>query len=151
MAHEGMVHALEQTWRLLKPDGVLVNILPAPGGTFFEVHHDAIALFSECNRETLSEDVLQAEAAIRQVLVRGLFYIDQEDEFEFHIYGSSVSEVRAYWEEQNAFDEEPKSEERLAREDLLFEQINKIMDELGVGAEVALRERVRIARLYPVR
>ena len=145
-----MVHALEETRRLLKLDGVLVNILPVPEGYIIEVHHDGRILFAERKRETLSEDVLRAEAAIKQVLDRGLFVTDHKDEFEFRTYGSSVSEVRAYWEEQNAYEEEPKAKDILAREEYLYEQVEEILDMLGGKAEVVIRERVRIARLSPV-
>jgi hypothetical protein len=148
MAHEGMVHALEETRRLLKIDGVMVNILPVPEGYIIEVHHDGKILFSERKRETCSEDVLQAEAAIKQVLDRGLFVIDQEDEFEFRTYGSSVSEVRAYWEEQSAYEEE---KDMLAREEYLYARVEEILADLGEGAEVVIHERVRIARLSPVK
>jgi hypothetical protein len=151
MDHEGMVHALEETRRLLKLDGVLVNILPVPEGYVIEVHHDGRILFAERKRETLSEDILRAEAATKQVLDRGLFVIDQEDEFDFRTYGSSVPEVRAYWEEQNAYDEEPRAKDILAREEYLYAQVEEILDELGEGAEVVFYERVRIARLSPVK
>jgi hypothetical protein len=151
MDHEGMVHTLEETRRLLKLDGVLVNILPHPEGYFIEVHHEGRVLFSERKRETLSEAVLRAEAAINRVLDRGLFVIDQKDEFDFLTYGSSVSEIRAYWEEQNAYEEEPKAEDILTREEYLYAQVEEILDELGEGAEVVFRERVRIARLSPVK
>ena len=151
MEHEGMVHALEETRRLLKPSGVMINILPIPEGYFVEVHHDGRILFSERKRETLSEDVLRAEAAITQVLDRGLFVLEQKDEFDFRTYGSSVAEVRAYWEEQNAYEEEPKEEDILAREEYLYAQVEQILDELGEGAEVAIRDRARIARLRPVK
>jgi len=150
MAHEGMVHALEETQRLLKLDGVLVNIIPVPEGYFIEVHHDGRILFAERKRETCSEDVLQAEAAIKQTLDRGLFAIDKKEEFDFLIYGSSVSELRAYWEEQNAYEVEPKAKDALAREEYLYAQAEEILDELGEGAEVVIRERVRIARIRPV-
>jgi hypothetical protein len=151
MDHEGMVHALEEIWRLIKLDGVIVNILPIPEGYSIEVHHNGRIFFAERKRDTLSEDVLQAEAAIKQVLDRGLFIMDQKDEFDFRTYGSSVSEVRAYWEEQNAYEEEPKAEDVLAREESLYAQVEEILDELGEGAEVAIHERVRIARLSPVK
>ena len=151
MEHEGMVHALEEIRRLLRPDGVLVNILPVPEGYFIEVHHDGRILFAERKRETLSEDVLRAEAAVKQVLDRGVFVIDQEDEFGFRTYGSSVSEVLAYWEEQGAYEERPKAEDVLAREEHLYAQVEEIMNGLGEGAEVVFRERVRIARLRPVK
>jgi hypothetical protein len=151
MDHEGMVHALEETRRLLKLGGVLVNILPVPDGYIIEVHHDGRILFAERKRETLSEDVLRAEAAIKEVLDRGLFVIDQKDEFDFRTYGSAVSEVRAYWEEQNAYEEEPKAKDVLAREEYLYAQAEQILDELGEGAEVVIYEKVRIARLNPVK
>ena len=150
MDHEGMVHALEETRRLLKHDGAMVNILPSPEGDFIEVHHDGRILFAKRKRERPSEDVLRAEAAIEQVLDRGLFVIDRQDEFEFRTYGSSVSEFRAYWVEQSAYEEEPKANDILAREEYLYAQVEEILDELGEGAEVAIRERVRIARLSPV-
>ena len=146
-----MVHALEETRRLIKLDGVMVNILPVPEGYFIEVHQDGRILFAERKRETCSEDVLRAEAAIKQVLDRGLFVIDQKDEFDFRTYGSSVSEVRAYWEEQNAYEEEPKARDILAREEYLYAQAEEILDELGEGAEVVFRERVGIARLSQVK
>ena len=146
-----MVHALEETRRLLKLDGVLVNILPVPEGYFIEVHHDGRILFAERKRETSNEDVLRAEAAIKHVLDRGLFIIDQKDEFDFRTYGSSVSEVRAYLEEQSAYEEEPVAKDILAREEYLYAQVEEILDELGEGAEVVFRERVRIARLSPMK
>jgi hypothetical protein len=151
MAHESMVHALEETRRLLKLSGVLVNIVPTPDGYFIEVHHDGRILFAERLRETLSEDVLQAEAAVKRVLDRELFVIDQKDEFDFRTYGSSVSEVRAYWEEQDAYEQEPKEKHIVAREESLYAQVEEILDELAEGAEVVTRERVRIARLRPVK
>jgi hypothetical protein len=151
MAHEGMVHALEETRRLLKLDGVMVNILPVAEGFFIEVHHDGKVLFSERKRETPSENVLRAEAATKQVLDRGLFVTDREDAFEFRTYGSSVSEIYAYWEEQSAYEEEPKAEELLAREQDLYAQVEQMLDECGEGAQVVFRERVRIARLSPLK
>ena len=151
MDHEGMVHALEETRRLLKFGGVMVNILPVPEGYFIEVHHDGRILFAERKRETCSEDVLRAEAAIKQVIYRGLFVIDKKDGFDFRTYGSSVSEVRAYWEEQNAYEEEPKAKDILVREEYLYAQVEEILEELGEGAEVAFRERVRIERLRPLK
>lgn len=145
-----MVHALEEIRRLFKRDGVLVNMLPLPEGYYIEVHHGGRILFAEPRPETFGEDVIRAEAAIKKVLDRGLFVIDREDEFEFRTYGSSVSEIRAYWEKQNAYEEEPKAEDILAREEFLYGRAAELLDELGEGAEVVFRERVRIERLRPL-
>lgn len=150
MQHEGMVHALQEIRRLLKLDGVLVNILPAPEGEFIELHHAGRVLFSQPKRASLSENVLAAEAAVQQVLNRGLFVMDRQDEFEFRTYGSSVPEVRAYWDAQSAFNEVPKEKERLAREESIYAQVERLLDELGSGAQIVFRERVRMARLSPL-
>ena len=146
-----MVHTLEETRCLLKPGGAVINILPVPEGYFIEVHHGGRIHFAERKRETLSEDVLRAQAAIKQVLDRRLFVIDQENEFEFRTYGTSVSEVRRYWEKQNAYEEEPRAKDILEREDYLYSQAEEILDEFGEGAQVVIFERVRIARLNSVK
>lgn len=151
MAHEGMVHALEETRRLLKLEGVLVNIVPVPEGYFIEASLDGMTHFSEPKRYTLSEDVLRADAAIEHVIEGGLFLIDDADEFEFLTYASSVSEMRAYWEEQSAYEDKALEQEILTREESLYAQVEELLDELGEGAEVVIRERVRIARLCPVK
>ena len=146
-----MVHALEETRRLIKRGGVMVNILPVAEGYFIEVHQDGRTLFSERKRDTPSENVLRAEAAIKQVLDRGLFVIEQKEEADFRTYGSSLPEVRVYWEEQNAYDEEPKAKELLAREESLYAQVEQMLDELGGGVEIVFRERVRLPRLSPLK
>ena len=151
MQPAGMVHALEQIRRLLAPAGVMVNILPAPEGDFIEVHHHGEVLFSEPKRPSLSENVLAAEAAVKQVLARGLFVIDRQDEFEFRTIGTSVPEIRAYWEEQSAFHAEPKEKERLEREGYLYAQVERLLGELAAGAQIVFRERVRITRLSPLK
>lgn len=144
-----MVHALEETWRLLRLDGALVNIIPSPEAHILEVHHDGNVHFAERARETLHDGVLYAEAAVEKVLDRGLFVIDQGDVFDFMTYGASVSEVRMYLDEQTSFLEEVKAEELLTREELLYAQVEGIMHELGEDAEFAIHESVRIARLCP--
>ena len=118
----------------------------------------AIALFNELTERhdvlvvyVTGRNLSLAEAAIRQVLDHELFVVDQKDEFDFLTYGSSVSEVRAYWEEQNAYEEEPKAKDILVREEYLYAQVEEILEELGEGAEVAFRERVRIERLRPLK
>ena len=60
MVHSGMVHALEEIHRLLKPDGMLINIHPVPEGYFIKVIQGDRTLFAERKRETCSEDVIHA-------------------------------------------------------------------------------------------
>src|SRR5919204_397683 len=47
MEHEGMVHALEEIHRLLRPAGTLIEIHPAIGSPFVEVRSGGNVAFSE--------------------------------------------------------------------------------------------------------
>jgi len=144
-----MVHALEEIRRLLKPDGVLIDILPQD--SFIKAFQGGRILFAELRRETCSEDVLHAEEALAQSVEQDLFVVDRSAEFDFLRYASSVRELSAYWQELYAYDDSPRDEAVVAREKYLFAQVEEIMQASGAGAEAAILERVRIARLRPVR
>jgi SAM-dependent methyltransferase len=146
-----MVHALEEIHRLLKPDGILIDIHPEPEGPIYKVFQGDRTLFSERKRATCSEDVLQAENALAISIQNNLYSVDQQGEFDFLIYASSVKELVDYWEEMNEFEEESKDEETLAREKNLYTRIEKVMQTVGRDAEAATFERVLITRLHPVK
>jgi SAM-dependent methyltransferase len=151
MDREGMVHALEEIRRLLKPGGILIDIHPIPEGYLIKALQGDRILFAERKRETCSEDVLHAEDALAESVERDLFAVDRRAEFDLLTYASSVRELRDYWEELNAFEDDPKDEAIIAREEDLYAQVEEIMRASGAGAEVAIHERARIARLRPVR
>ena len=150
MNHEGMVHALEEICRILKPGGILIDIHPVPEGYLIKAIQGDRILFAERKRETSSEDVLRAEDALAESVERDIFTVDRRAEFDFLTYAASVRELRDYWEELNAFEDDPKDEALIEREEDLFAQVEEIMRASGAGAEVAIHERVRIARLRPV-
>ncbi|NIS82919.1 MAG: hypothetical protein GTO14_22580 [Anaerolineales bacterium] len=145
-----MVHALEEIRRLLKPGGMLIDIHPVPEGYFIKALQGDRILFAERKRETCCEDVLYAEDALAEVVERDLFAVERRAEFDFLTYASSVCELRDYWEELNAFEADTKDEAVIAREEELYAQVEEIMQAAGAGVEVAIHERVRIARLRPV-
>lgn len=145
-----MVHALEEIHRLLKPGGILIDIHPVPEGYFIKALQGDRILFAERKRETCSEDVLHAEDALAETVERDLFAVDRRAEFDFLTYASSVRELRDYWEELNAFEDDPMDEAIIAREEDLYAQVEEIMQASGAAAEVAIHERARIARLRPV-
>jgi hypothetical protein len=147
----GMVHALEEIQRLLKPTGYLVDIHPVPEGYCIEARQGERVLFSERRRLTLSEDVLQAEKALAQVVEEKRFELEAQTEFNLLTYASSVAELREYWAEQSAFNDQPKDAAVLAREEELFAQVEEIVQTSGGGAEAAINEKARIARLKPIK
>ena len=146
-----MVHALEEIHRLLRPDGTLVDIRPYAEPSIVEVIVDDKTLFAEPKRETDNEGVLESDRAMDEILERKLFAVERGRDFEFFSYGSSAAEIREFWDRYNDYDPEPKEEDKQAFEDKVYARAEEIRKESGKDAEVAIHERVRIARLKPVR
>ncbi len=151
MAPEGMVHALEEIHRLLRPDGALIDIRPFAEPSTVQVIAGDRVLYAAPKREADSESVIDSDRAMEEVLDRGLFSIERAEDFEFLSYGSTAPELREFWDRYNDFDPTPKEPERIDYEDRMFGEAEQIRKESGEGAEIVIRERVRIARLKPVR
>lgn len=146
-----MVHALEHIHRLLKSDGPLIDIRPHPEGAFITLYRGEQVKFTKRKRDYDSEDQLAADRAVEQVLRRGLFERDRELEFEFNTHASSAAELRRYWDEVVlGFEDREKEPEQLAREDRIFAEVEQLMTDSRDWTTVAMRERVRIARLRPL-
>lgn len=146
-----MVHALEEIHRLLRPEGVLTDIHPFPESPIVEVRKDGNVLFAAPKRETDSEDVLEADEALTQVVERRLYAVERGAEFEFLTYGSSVAEYLQFRDLTNAYDERPKEEEVAEYEAKAFARADEMMHATGEGAEIAFHEKARISRLKPIR
>jgi SAM-dependent methyltransferase len=151
MEHEGMVHALEEIQRLLKPDGCLIDIHPVPEAPLIEVHQGAEILFAEPSPDHDAKDEHHAEDALARIAERRLFVIESSGEFDFLIYGSSVAELRDYREKTEAYDTRSVDDATAARGADQYDRVEKIMKSGGRGSEIAYHERGRIARLTPLR
>jgi hypothetical protein len=149
MEAEGMVHALEEIRRLLKQDGCLIDIHPVREAPLIKVHQWGDLLFNESDPGyDYDEDLQHAEKALEEAVRRGLFRIEGENEFEVVTYASSVTEMRDYWATYGAFDDEPKDEAITTRQNEVYDQADKIMQN-APGAEITYHERARITRLKP--
>ena len=150
MKYEGMVHALEEIRRLLRPDGCLIDIHPVLEAPLVEVYQGSRVLFVEpYPGYDYEEDLRQAEDALAQIVQRGPFVVERSGEFDLLTYGSSVAELRDFWAKAGAYDDSPKDEAVEGREAELYARVEEIMQAAGPGAEVALHERARITRLNP--
>ena len=110
-------------------------------------------MFSEPWRDHdyFDEDVVHAQDALAQVIQRRVFAVERRAEFDFLTYGSSVAELRDFMVKESAHKEGPEDEaEETAKAELYF-RVEKSWHAAGNGAEVARRERARIARLRPLR
>jgi hypothetical protein len=77
-----MVHALEEVLRLLKSDGCLIDIQPLIEAPHIKVFQGNSVVSVEPDPSyDYEEDLRQADAALTQVIQRGLFLIEERSEF----------------------------------------------------------------------
>jgi len=151
MAHEGMVHALEEIHRLLKPAGTLIELHPAVDAPpLVEVWSDGKLTFQEKDPVfDYEEDLRQAEAAVATVIDRGLFVLDERRRFELRTYAASVKEMRDHWAFVGAYDPEEPEEMLLRRRDEMYARARGAL-ERSPGAEIVYVEPAAMSRLVPV-
>jgi len=95
MTHEGMVHALRQVHRLLKPDGTLLDLRPA-------VKHRQVGLgegkrwaFVAWMREDLTDD-RAANRALKRAAALGLFQPESNREFDLDRVMDTLEDFREW-------------------------------------------------------
>jgi SAM-dependent methyltransferase len=144
-----MVHALEEIRRLLKPGGYLIDIHPIRKAPLIKVYRGSDLLFNESDPGYDSDEgLLHTEEVLEEVVQRGLYLIEGTSEFEAVIYASTVAEMREYWAKYGAFDDEPKDEAIVARQNEIYARADDLMRS-NDGAEISYHERARITRLKP--
>jgi hypothetical protein len=145
-----MVHALEETQRLLKSDGRLIDIQPLIEAPLLKVYQANLVVLVEPDPSyDYEEDLRQADAALTQVIRRGLFVIEERSEFDFLTHGSSAQELLAFWSKASAdenISEEDPGEQHIKE---VYDRVEKVRQTAGQEAEVVLHERARIIRLAP--
>lgn len=146
-----MVHALEEIHRLLSPGGLFVDIHPVPDLPLIRVYDQGEVVLEEPLVDTVDEDIIRAERALAEVVDRGLFVVGMSYEFDFQAYASSVGELQDYLELMNAFNNSPKDEAAVLREQELAARVEKIWRKSGEGVEVAYYEKGKITQMRPVK
>ena len=140
-----MVHALEEVQRLLKSDGRLIDIQPLMEAPLLKVYQaNSVVYVGPDPSYDYEEDLRQADAALTQVIQRGLFVIEERSEFDFLTHGSSAQELLAFWGKTST--EEDPAEQHIKE---VYARVEEIRQSAGQGAEVTLHERARIIRLKP--
>jgi len=136
-----MVHALEKAHRLLEPAGRLIDIHPPALDAVLEVwspgHVETIGLIRE------TDDGIEygrAEAALAEIVGRGLFEIEHDARFTFSRHAPSLAELRRNLEV--TWSDAVIDTETAAR-------IDAELARGGPQAAIVLRENPRIRRLRP--
>lgn len=151
MAHEGMVHALEEIHRLLRPHGRLIDIHPVRDAPVIKVIRAGKVLFAEAVPAHDDEDYRQADAAVAKAVRRRLFAVERRTTFDFPTYAASIGELREYLEDANAYEDRADNRATAAQQAALAARVEQAIRAAGKGAEVVHHEWARIARLRPVR
>jgi hypothetical protein len=151
MQHEGMVHALEEIHRLLKPAGILIEIHPAiDAPPYVEVRSNGQLFFSEGDPVfDYEEDLRQADAAVTTVLDRGLFVLEDRRRFELLTYAASVKEMRDHWAFVGAYDPEEPEEALLRRRDEMYARAAATLDAASGEPDLVYVEPAQMSRLVP--
>ena len=148
-----MVHALEQTHRLLRSTGSLIEIHPSvEPPPSVEVRSSGGLSFSEDDPGfDYVDDLLHAERAVATVLDRELFALRGRHTFEFRTHAASVPELRDHWDVYDAYDPPQKEEAVVRRRDEMYERAASAVEAAANDAEVIYVEPVTMSSLTPVR
>src|SRR6266545_993739 len=144
------VTAIEPAHRLVGPGGSVVDIHPVPGTATVEVYRSGEVVFADSASASDGEGEVQADAALAQVVARGLFAAERRAEFDFRVYASSPRELRDFLAEADAHSSPSDGEMRDAYQTDLYERVERITAAERTETEVAYHERVQITRLTPI-
>ena len=96
-----MVHALEESWRVLVPGGQLVDIRPLTCNPPLEVLFDEeISIAGQVDDSADLPDDIAANQAVTEVITRGIYLKQQEERFDYAFYWEKLEDLEAYIEDQ---------------------------------------------------
>lgn len=138
MARAGMGHALEKIQRLLKPDGLLLDIHPTnePAAMAVRLREQ----FIPAGWLTESDDYVEyewADEAVNRAVSNGLFALERLGTFEFVWHADSLKDLRAYLAEEW---------KDAIIDDLTAWRIEELLQVPAHDKEILISEAIRIAR-----
>jgi hypothetical protein len=152
MEYGGMVHALEEIHRLLKPNGALIDIHPVSEPSPIEIHQagkvDLVGLLSI--RQWCFE-FEQADLALAKVIQRSMFTVERNALFDLPTYYTSAAELGAdLTDSVEIFARDAQAAiEPLPHLEALTARAEELMRAAVSGAELIVHERTHISRLRP--
>jgi len=152
MEYTGMVHALEEIHRLVKPTGILIDIHPVAEASPIKIRQgEKIELVRDLSVRQWCSDYQHADEALTEIKQRGLFMIEREGIFNSLTYYDSAAEMRTDWKAAiDKFARDAQSiDESVPHAEAMAAQAEELMQAAGSGAELIVGERVHISRLKP--
>lgn len=134
-----MVHALKEIWRVLVPDGIMVDLRPLSGQLPLEIVADGQAKVAGLvdDSEEIPNDIA-ASKSLARVAQQGWFIREREEAFDYSLYWDTIDEMKAYMEEN--WDPTPVMPETVAAD------ARRLLASSGDGARARLRMNVLISR-----
>ena len=136
-----MVHALEKTHRLLKLDGLLIDMRPAVDTPSVEVGSGGqVSRAGRLGHRQNFASYKQAHAALAQVVESGVFVLERESTFPFLYHANTLAALREWLAE---------SWENAILDEETVKQVEELLNIAGDDREVIVRHLIRIVRLKP--
>jgi hypothetical protein len=152
MEYGGMVHALEDIHRLLKPNGALIDIHPVSEPSSIEIHQagkvDLVGLLSV--RQWCFE-FERADIALAEITQRGMFILERKALFDLPTHYASAAELGTDLKESiEIFARDAQAAiEPLPHVEALTVRAEELMRAASSDAELIVHERTHISRLRP--
>jgi hypothetical protein len=152
MEYGGMVHALEEIRRLVKPAGVLIDIHPVSEPSPIEIHQvGKIDLAGHLTVPQWCIDFQQADDALTEITQRGLFAVERESVVDSLTHYDSVAEMRTSLNDAiHKFARDAQSPgEAAPHAEALASRAEELMQAAVSEAELIVREPTHFIRLRP--
>jgi phosphoglycerate-specific signal transduction histidine kinase len=134
-----MVHALQQTYRILQPNGLLINIHDLPAPHVIEVLSAGTVHKIGWLRDSEDfENEISALNALARVVEDGYFDLEDERDFGYKIYVDDLTELQEYllefWE-------------TAILPDGIIQRLEERIQEAGPSTNIVLALQARMAKL----
>jgi len=134
-----MVHALQQTHRILHRNGVLINVFDLPTPHVIEVHStDSVEKVGWLLDKDDFDSERSALNALAQVVADRYFILENEQDFIFNIYADDLNELQewlAIWWESAIL------------KDRILQRLEVLIRDVGQSARIVLVLRARMIKL----
>ena len=147
-----MVHALEESWRVLRPEGVLIDLRPIASNPLIEIMSDnAFKAAGHIDDSSCTADDLAADEALDHAVARGLFKPIEIAQFKFSLYWDSIESMQTYVEDSWSESQQIPSEVLMRAKELARKAGNpdkaRIQRKLHLGAFDKISTEVELSRI----
>ena len=130
-----MVHALTEAQRVLKPNGILIDLRPTASHRRAGLGEGKGWKQVGVMREKFDDD-LAADRAVKQVTREGLFKQESLVEFDLDRVMDTLQDFRAWLDDF--------SPERLPSHDWLYQRVERALAKKPAGTKIAVRGALKI-------